>query len=348
MGTGGDAERYKNVNPFTEQAQGYMTGAYDQFSGAAGNTLTNFNQMLGNVPSVTAMMVDQGQFGNFDLSQLTGAENAFTGALDRATNRLGVQNLVGQLGQLAPFLQNLAGPGSGYINNQLAQAQQAGNQGLAQAMQGLSAGGNVWSGAGAAAASEAMVNPMLQAQGNIFNTANQNYMGLLGQGMGLLGQGNQALANLAMQRAAGLTDVAGLGLQAQQAGQGLQQQAALANQQAGLQAGMANQGAALDQANMLGQMHGQQIGGMTSALGGIGQMGQRETIYEPTWWERVGSDLVGGAMDLAGNFINPIGGLLGNLDFGGFMQNTMDNWGGGWRSGQPGSNVAYEWSRTGW
>jgi hypothetical protein len=126
-----------------------------------------------------------------------------------------------------------------------------------------------------------------------------------------------------MQRAAGLTDVAGLGLQAQQAGQGLQQQAALANQQAGLQAGMANQGAALDQANMLGRMYGQQIGGMTSALGGIGQMGQRETIYEPTWWERVGSDLVGGAMDLAGNFINPFGG------FGGF--------GGGGSSGGGGN-----------
>jgi hypothetical protein len=169
-------------------------------------------------------------------------------------------------------------------------------------------------------------------------------MGLLGQGMGLLGQGNQALANLAMQRAAGLTDVAGLGLQAQQAGQGLQQQAALANQQAGLQAGMANQGAALDQADMLGRMYGQQIGGMTSALGGIGQMGQRETIYEPTWWER-NSDLIGGALDFAGNLINPIGGLLGNLDFGGFMQNTMDNWGGSWQRGQPGSNVAYKWSR---
>lgn len=332
MGEGGDASRYANVNPYTDTAEGAATGAQSQFMGYASNALTNFNQALGNVPSITGMMVNPGQYGNFDLSQLSSAENMLGGAYDKAVQNLSAQNMVGQLGQIAPFLQSLSGPGSDYINNTVAQALQAGTQGLQGAMQQLASGGNVWSGAGAAAASEAMINPMLAAQQNIFNTANQNYMGLLQQGMGQLGQGNRMLGNLGLQQAMGQADIAGLGLQAQQAGQGLQQNAALANQQTGLQAQMANQSAALDQAGLLANIFGQNVGGATSALGVMGNLGQRETVYQPTWWERVGSDLVGGLFDLGGAALGfgggGDGGLFSNLFGGGDLFSGGDNYGG--------------------
>jgi len=337
MGEGGDASRYTNVNPYTETAEGAATGAQSQFMDWGQNALTNFNQALGNVPSITGMMVNPGQYGNFDLSQLSSAENMLGGAYDKAVQNLSAQNMVGQLGEIAPFLQSLSGPGSDYINNALAQAQRAGTQGLQGAMQQLAGGGNVWSGAGAAAASEAMINPMLAAQQNIFNTANQNYMGLLQQGMGQLGQGNRLLGNLGLQQAMGQADIAGLGLQAQQAGQGLQQNAALANQQTGLQAQMANQSAALDQANLLANIFGQNVGGATSALGVMGNLGQRETVYQPTWWERVGSDLVGGVLNLGGTVAGgvlggPFGAALGS-NIGGNLFGGGDNYGGlNWRN----------------
>jgi hypothetical protein len=214
-----------------------------------------------------------------------------------------------QLGQVAPMLQNLTGPGSGYIENALTQAQRAADRGVETAAAQASGLGGLFSGAGAAAMSEAAVDPLLAARQNIFNTANQNYMGLLSQGLGGLMQGNQFGAQLGMQGAQGLAGLAGMDLNAQAQQAQLAQNASLANQSANLQAQLANQGMLGNIAGMQQGMYGTQIGAQTAGLGQMANMGQRETIYQPTWWERVGSDLAGGVMNIGGSVI---GGLMAN------------------------------------
>lgn len=335
MGQGGSAQRYENVNPYTDATMSSLNTAFGNFQGASQTGLDRFYSSLGAVPTnIAAQNVISPNA--FDLSQLGAATQAF----NAAGSMYDPMQAFNQLGDVSTFLQGLSGPGSGYIENALQQAQRASEQGLQQAAVAGRQSGNLYSGATAAAMSEAAIDPLLAARQNIFNTANQNYQALLGQGLGLLGQGNIAQAQFGLQGAQGLSGLAGLGLQAQTEQARLGQAAQLANQQAALQAGMANQQTGLAGAGMLGNLYGTQIGGMTNVLGTLGGLSQPETIYQPTWWERVGSGLLSGSLDMLPSLISAIHGGGGGTPYGNAMSTPImsipQNWGNYTVRNQPG------------
>jgi hypothetical protein len=288
---GGGPERYHNVNPLTDQGVSAVQSGISGLAGQGAGAYNQYVQSMGAIPTnIQAMQV--GTPGQFDLTRLSNAEGALMGA----AGQFDPMAQFSQIGQVAPLLQDLAGPSSGYEANLMQQAQRASDMGIANVANQFSGMGGVFSGAGQAAMTEAAVNPFLQAQGQIMNLTNQNYQGLLGQGLNQLAQGNQFGANLGMQAGQGLLQGAGMGLGAQQNYANLLQQAQMANQGAGLQAGLANQSAALERAGLAGNMYGNILGNQTALQSLLGQMATPEMIYQPTVWESIIGPLVGGGI----------------------------------------------------